>query len=97
MLRTFRDLTTDRVVAATRDTEPMKRAQQRHQPLDMSCVDLDGVRDAGGVTLDELLEGEGEIARGDFLTQDELERRLQTTSPVNRWLNRYQVDMSYRF
>jgi hypothetical protein len=33
----------------------------------------------------------------EFAVKYFLERRLQTTSPVNRWLNRYQVDMSYRF
>jgi len=30
-------------------------------------------------------------------TQYILSRRLQTTSPVNRWLNRVQVDVIYRF
>ena len=25
------------------------------------------------------------------------ERRLQTLSPVNRWLNRFQLDMIYSF
>jgi hypothetical protein len=57
------------------DTPPMKGAQ-RGRRLNMRMVDLEGVIEAGGISLDDVVTAQAQLARGEGITLEELRREL---------------------